>query len=80
MKGWIKAFDPPTLQETMRKARSMELTTPRKQFGTKPSSSYTENKYDPKKADNADQKKRFATPLDQDTMNDLRRRKLCFLL
>lgn len=78
MKGWIKAFDPPTLQETMRKAHSMELTTPHKQFGTKPSSSYTENKSNPKKADNADQKKRSAAPLDQDTMNDLRRRKLCF--
>lgn len=49
----------------------MEQSTPRKPFSSKPTTSYTENKSDPKKADNTDQKKKFAAPLDRETMNDL---------
>lgn len=81
MKGWIKAFDPPTLQEAMRKACSMELTTPRSKFtpnNSKPSSSFNDSKSDPKKSENVDQGKKFAAPLDRETLNDLHRRKLCF--
>ncbi len=29
MRGWIKAFDAPTLQEAMKKARSMEFAAPK---------------------------------------------------
>lgn len=44
IKGWIKAFDPPNLQEAMRKARSMELTTSRSKSNSEPSSSQTGSK------------------------------------
>ena len=29
LKGWIKAFDPPSLQEAMKKARGMEFAAPK---------------------------------------------------
>lgn len=29
LRGWLKAFDPPTLQEAMKKARSMEFVAPK---------------------------------------------------
>ena len=44
LKGWIKAFDPPSLQEAMRKARSMELTAPSSKFTSRSTSSFKDNK------------------------------------
>lgn len=37
LKGWIKAFDPPSLQEAMKKARNMEWAAPKAKFQPKPS-------------------------------------------
>lgn len=77
MRGWIKAFHPPTLQEAMRKTCSIELTVPRNKFNSKPSSSFNDSKSDPKITKNVNQKRKFAAPLDREIINDLRRR-LCF--
>lgn len=65
----------------MRKAHSMELTTSRSKSNSEPSSSQSSSKsedVDTKKLDNVEQKKKFATPLDRETINDLRRSRLCF--
>lgn len=78
MKCWIKAFDPPTLHEAI--ARSMELTASRGKFtsNAEASSSYSDSISESKKSENVDEKMKIATPLDRETINDLRKRKLCF--
>ena len=43
LKGWIKAFDPPSLQEAMREARSMDLTAPTNRFTSRSTSSFKDN-------------------------------------
>ena len=79
LKGWIKAFEPPSLQEAMRKARSMELTTPSSRFTPRSTSSFKDNKkFDKNKDKKGDTKGKFTAPLDMETLNDLRRKKLCF--
>ena len=79
LKGWIKAFDPPTLQEAMRKARSMELTAPSSRFTSRSTSSFRDNKkFDKNKGKNVDTKGKSTTHLDTEALNDLRRKKLCF--
>ena len=79
LKGWIKAFDPPSLQEAMRKARSMELTTPSSRFTSRSTSSFKDNKkFDKNKGKKGDTKGKSTAPLDMETLNDLRKQKLCF--
>ena len=79
LKGWIKAFDPPSLQEAMRKAQSMELTTPSSRFTSRSTSSFKDNKkFDKNKGKKGDTKGKSTAPLDMETLNDLRRKKLCF--
>lgn len=77
LRGWIKAFDPSTLQEAMRKARSMELAAPQSKFSSKASSSYKDGKSFSKKNEKSDFKGKSAAPLNKDTIDDLRE-KLCF--
>ncbi len=65
LKGWIKAFDPPTLQEAMRKAWSMELTAPASRFTSRSTTSFRDNKkFDKNKGKNIDTKGKSTTPLD----------------
>lgn len=45
LKGWIKAIDPPTLHEAMKKARSMEQTAPRSKNQSKPFSHKEDKKH-----------------------------------
>ena len=42
LKGWIKAFEPPSLQEAMRKAQSMELIAPSSRSTPRSTSSFKE--------------------------------------
>jgi hypothetical protein len=79
LKGWIKAFDSPTLQEAMRKEQSMELTTPSSKFTPRSTSSFRDNKkLDKNKGKKVDTKGNSTTPLDTEALNDLRRKKLYF--
>lgn len=80
LKGWVKAFDPLTLQEAMKKARSMELAAPANRFGSKGSSSFKDNRggFNKGKEKVDDTKGKSAAPLDRETLNDLRKKKLCF--
>lgn len=88
LRGWVKAFDPPALQEAMKKARSMELVAPSSKFGssskfgTKGSSSFRDNRTFPKNKEKSDfkgdQKGKSAAPFDRETINDLQKTKLCF--
>ena len=78
LKGWLKAFDPPTLQEAMRKARSMELTAPSNRYTPRSTSSFRDNKrFDKNKGKKGDIKGKSTAPFDAETLNDLRK-KLCF--
>ena len=62
----------------MRKARSMELTTPSSRFTPRSTSSFKDNKkFDKNKDKKGDTKGKFTAPLDMETLNDLRRKKLC---
>lgn len=79
LKGWIMAFDPPSLQEAMKKARSMELTAPSSRFTSRSTSSFKDNKkFDKNKGKKGDTKGKSIAPLDMETLNDLCRKKLCF--
>ncbi|XP_059068585.1 uncharacterized protein LOC131859077 [Cryptomeria japonica] len=53
LKGWLKAFDPPSLQGKMKKARGMEFAAPTNNFPSKGLSSYRDNKKFQKKDDKA---------------------------
>ena len=61
----------------MRKARSMELTTPSNRFTSRSTSSLKDNKkFDKNKGKKGDTKGKSNTPLDMKTLNDLHRKKL----
>ena len=60
----------------MKKARSMEFAVPTRKFTSKGTFSSHDNKKFPKKEDKAKDKSTF--PLDRETLNYLRKRKLCF--
>ena len=60
----------------MKKARSMEFTAPTKKFTSKETFSNHDNKKFPKKEDKAKYKSTFL--LDHETLNDLRKMKICF--
>ena len=63
----------------MRKARSMELTAPSSRFTPRSTSSFKDNKkFDKNKCKKGDTKGKSTAPLDMETLNDLRRKKLCF--
>ena len=76
LKDWLKAFDPPSLQEAMKKVLSMEFVAPTNKFTSKGTFSSHDNKKFPKKEDKAKDKSTFL--LDCETLNDLRKKKLCF--
>ena len=82
LRDWIKVFDPFTLQEAMRKARSKEHATSTNKFQSKGSSPSKDNKPFFKKLERnetkAKNKDKSFTPLDRETLNDLRKKKLCF--
>lgn len=63
----------------MRKAQSMELTATSSRFTSKSTSSFKDNKkFDKNKGKKGDTKGKSTAPLDMETLNDLRRKKLCF--
>lgn len=60
----------------MKKARSMDFTTPTSKFTSKGTFSNHDNKKFPKKEEKAKGKLTFL--FDSETLNDLRKRRLCF--
>lgn len=64
----------------MKKACSMELAALENQFSSKGSSSFRDNKGGLSKGKEkvSDSKGNSATPLDKETLNNLRKKKLCF--
>lgn len=82
LKGWVKAFDPFNLQEAIKKARSMEHATPTNKFQSKGASSSKDNKpfftKTEKNETETENKDKLFAPLDRETLNDLRNKKLCF--
>lgn len=81
LKGWVKSFDPFNLQEAIKKARSMEQVAPINKFQSKGASSSKEKsffkKLDRNETKDKNKDKSF-TPLDRETLNDLRKKKLSF--
>lgn len=77
LKGWIKASDLPSLQKAMKKARNMEWAAPKAKFQSKPS---FHKKGRDKKPHHKETKqhKTHVTRLDPETLNELRRKGLCF--
>ena len=74
MRGWIKAFDPPTLEEAMKKARSMEFAAPKsKSLHREIPSSRNET------SQQLDKKKESTPTMDEETREELRKKKLCYL-
>ena len=75
-RGWIKAFDLISLQEAMKKARSMEHAVPTNKFQSKGESSSKDNKpfyKTPERNDfKNDSKDKTPTPFDTETLNDVR--------
>ncbi|XP_057846650.2 uncharacterized protein LOC131056314 [Cryptomeria japonica] len=85
LKGWIKAFDPPTLQEAMKKARNMEWAAPKAKFqSNSPFQKRDKGKRPQHRPPLRPQHKEFkhhnphVTRLDPETLNELRRKGLCF--
>lgn len=77
LKGWIKAFDPPSLQEAMKKARNMEWAAPKAKIQSNP----LFHKKDKGKGPHHKEFKQHnthVTRLDPETLNELRRKGLCF--
>ncbi|XP_057873430.2 uncharacterized protein LOC131079483 [Cryptomeria japonica] len=72
LKGWVKAFDLPTLVDAMKKARSMELAAPKSRFQSKPFSF----RKDKKKFSN--QPKKFPSRMDDELHQEIRRKNLCY--
>lgn len=77
MRDWVKAFHPLTLLEAMKKACSMELAAPRSKFPSKFSSN-KDSKFPHKKHEKSDFKNKFSMGKNQESLNDLRRKNLCF--
>ncbi|XP_059065756.1 uncharacterized protein LOC131857345 [Cryptomeria japonica] len=83
LRGWVKAFDPPTLLLAIKKARSMDVITTQNKFGSKGSTSFKANRNFSKGKEKSNFKNDYkpkpaAPPLDRETLNDLRQKKLCF--
>ncbi|KAH9311173.1 hypothetical protein KI387_026208, partial [Taxus chinensis] len=85
LKGWVKAFDPPTLQEAMKKARNMEWAAPKAKFqSNSPFQKRDKGKRPQHRPPLRPQHKEFkqhnphVTRLDPETLNELRRKGLCF--
>lgn len=72
LKGWVKAFDPPTLNEDIKKSRSMELVAPKSKFQSKPFS----YRRDKKKFTN--QTKKFPSEMDDELRQELQRNNLYY--
>lgn len=64
----------------MKKAYNMELAAPAKRFSSKGPSSFRDNKggFSKGKEKVSDSKGKSVAPLDKETLNDLRKKKLCF--
>ena len=73
MRGWIKAFASPNLQEAMKKARSMEFAEPKSKSLHKEIPS-TSNKT----PQQSDKKKKSAPMMYEETQEELRKKKLCY--
>ena len=77
LKGWIKALNPPTLQDAIKKSRDMEASTSRRKFQSKG----VPNKRDKDKQQfqrDTQQPQNYSNRLDIENLNELKRNKLCF--
>ena len=78
LRGWIKALNPPTLQEAIKKARDMDSSSASKnKFQAKNFPSRKDKDRKPFHRE-AQPTKEESKRLDNETLNDLRKKKLCF--
>ncbi|XP_059078061.1 uncharacterized protein LOC131876635 [Cryptomeria japonica] len=75
LRSWVRAFDSPSLQHDMKKARSMEHADLKHKSSSKPFQSNNDKKPFHK---NSDQQKKPFQKHNEESLNDLRRRNLCF--
>ena len=76
LRGWVKGHDPTTLQEVTKKARDLAPSSFRSRFQHRDSYMKKDKEKDKKIVHKDAQPKR--DHLDNDTLNDLRKKKLCF--
>lgn len=65
LKGWVRVFDPPTLNEAIKKSRSMELAAPKSKFQSKPFP------YQKDKKKFSNQTKKFPSRMDDELRKEL---------
>ena len=73
LRGWVKAYKPPTLQDAISRARDLQDSVPKNRFPLKTNFSVRDKDKKPFQQDFSKN-----TWLDDDTRKDLRRKKLCF--
>ena len=73
LRGWVKAYKPPTLQDAISRAKGLQDSVPKNRFPLK--TNFPVRDKDKKPFQQEFPKK---TWLDEDTRKDLRRKKLCF--
>ena len=78
LQGWVKGHDPATLQEATKKARDLDPSSFRSRFEHKDSYMKREKEKDKKPCHKDAQPKR--DKLDNHTLNDFRKKKLCFIV
>ena len=77
LRGWVKGHDPTTLQEATKKACDLAPSSFRTRFHHRDSFMITDKEKD-KKSLHKDAQPKMANKLDNDTLNELRKKKLCF--
>ena len=76
LRGWVKGHDPATLQEATKKACDLEPSSFRSRFQHR--DSYMKKDKDDKKSFHKNAQLKRDNKLDNDTLNELRKKKLCF--
>ena len=77
LRGWVKSLDPPSFQKAIKNGCNLEASTPRGKFASKPATS-SYDRTTPRREEKLEGKCPIAAPLDRETINDLRRRKLFY--
>ena len=73
LRGWVKAYKPPTLQDAISRARDLQDSVPKNKFPLKTNFPIRDKDKKPFQQDFPKK-----TWLDEDIRKDLRRKKLCF--
>ncbi|XP_059073375.1 uncharacterized protein LOC131874148 [Cryptomeria japonica] len=77
LRGWVKGHDPLTLQEAIKKAKDLAPSSHKSKFKSK-DPFYRRDKDRKKSNKDSHQPREDTKKLDNDTLNELRRKKLCF--